>query len=162
MGIESYFFNLILPDTDYDSVRRLLVDNCSIRPYSELKRRIFNHKVQDDRFSIDGKIVVDMHGFDASKSISLILSFCNYERNIVYAYNMCKKLACGSNESILRVLNDAYGFDNMSMEVFRDVIDNNYKNKRHEFENRYGYIEEDMLPCEFWKRKRSIFNNICK
>ena len=161
MGMESYFIKLDVENINVDGgilrafKQKYNVDKCKI-PSGKLFVKYIN---DDNRFVIDNKAVVSVD-MECKNAINIIfeLSFCNYENNLLYIYNVIKWISLLCAQTRLQVFNVKYRFDALDFDEFRTIIRDSYSNKYHQFCARYGVIKEDILPYNFynWSRRMGI------
>ncbi|MBQ6552864.1 MAG: hypothetical protein IJL83_04535 [Clostridia bacterium] len=159
MGMESYFFTLevkcaLTPDT----IRRAFENKYSVSKYSRPSGCLFKRRVvDDDRFVIDKKAVVDIASVQETIKVVFELCFSNFERNLGYIFDVSKWVSSFGSETKLTVLNSQCDFDMLDIDGFKAVINREYSEKLRLFRDEYGETDEDILPHDFYdgkKRKR--------
>jgi hypothetical protein len=125
--------------------------------------KLFRRRIVDDsRFVIDNKAVVAVTVMENTADITFELCFSNFECNLLYIYNVAKWVSI-LGKTKLKVLSSEYDFSNLDYEEFRGIISESFSNKFHEFSERYGQINTDILPHDFYSlvRRAGINRKIC-
>lgn len=152
MGMEGYFLTLEVETLlDSNEIKKSFeekykINQCLIPTGNFLKRYI----VDDSRFVIDNKAVVNVVVLKNVTKIIFELCFCNYESNLVYIFNVSKWVSSLGSSAELIVLNNRYNFNLLEFWEFKYLVMQSYAEKYKCFNAKYGEIKKDILPQNFY------------
>lgn len=153
MGMESYYITLEIDNLSSNNLRELFVQRYQVSAYKIRSSKFFRRYVVDDsRFVIDNKAVVTINTFQDLTNIIFELCFSNFDCNINYLYNVVLLISTLTEKVILTVMNEKYNFKEMSLDAFKEIIMSKYSNKYNLFTRKYGKIEKDILPNNFYSQ----------
>lgn len=160
MGMQSYYITLDVRDLKFsNSIKERFQQRCSVSDYKMLSGKLFKKPIVDDsRFVIDGKVVVTIAKMQNKTKITFELCFSNYENNLVYIYNVVQWISSSGVETKLIVLNSEYNLSDLDCEKFKKIVSKSFSGKIQQFNTRYGKIEANILPYDFydWIRRSGI------
>lgn len=160
MGMQSYYITLDVRDLKFsDSIKECFKQMYSVSDYKMLSGELFKKPTVDDsRFVIDGKVVVTIEKIQNKTKITFELCFSNYENNLVYIYNVVQWVSSFGVETKLIVLNSEYNLSGLNCEKFKKIVSKAFSGKIQQFNTRYGKIEANILPYDFydWIRRSGI------
>lgn len=160
MGMESYYITLNVESlTSGGDITSLFKQEYHVSRYKMPSEKLFKRRIADDRrFVIDHKAVVTVVVNQNTADITFELCFSNYENNLLYIYNVAKWVSLLGKTTHLKVLNSTYNFGDLDYEKFRAIISESFSGKYHHFNQHYGEINTDILPCDFygWIRRMGL------
>lgn len=160
MGMESYYITLDIKGGKFnDSISECFKERCSVSEYKMPSGKLFQKYIVDDRrFVIDGKAVVTVMKMQDQTAITFELCFSNFEENLSYIYNVAQWISTFGIETKLIVLNAEFDFDTLNFERFQKIVSESYNGKIQQFSARYGKMNADILPNDFynWIRQMGI------
>lgn len=158
MGIESYFFTILLHGPLEETEARSFFEQfCDIKPYLLPTGKLFKrYTIDEKRFAIDNRAVVRISTLEEGVNVDFELSFSNYAPNVIYIFDISKRL-CSLGDSIdLILLNHNFDFSSMSLDEFKQLLQESHSDKLRYFTNRYGNIDVNILPHEFYNYIRKL------
>ena len=152
MGIESYFFTIILHgQLSETEVKSFFQGGCEVKPYSMSAGKLFKRRIiEKERFVIDNKAIVRIYTSAEGINVNFELCFSNYASNVVYIFDIAKKLCLLGDSARLILPNCNLDFSLVDLDNFKQILQKSYKDKRLSFRNKYGNINVDILPHEFY------------
>lgn len=156
MGMESYYIKLNIKGlkNSYD-IKQLFKQKYKVSKYKMSSGKLFKRKILDDnRFVIDNKAIVTITTMQNTADITFELCFSNYENNLLYIYNVAEWISSIGETVQLNVLNAEYDFKCLNYEEFKTIVSESFFNKHRQFKIRYGEINKDILPQDFYNRFR--------
>lgn len=168
MGLASFFFRLKVINLEYsNNIKELFRLKCNVSKYSRPSGCLFKKRIIDDnRFVIDNKAVVSVNLLERSTvEITFELCFSNYICNLAYIFDISKWISSLGKTTKLIIYNgydgayEEYDFGFLDFERFKHIITKAYYSKYDIFVRRYGELENDILPQDFysfpkWRRKK--------
>ena len=146
-----------------DDIAQLFKQKYNVSNYKMPSGKLFKrHVVDASRFVIDNKAVVTIAIMQNTADITFELCFSNYESNLSYIYNVAKWVSSLGKTTLIKVLNSEYDFSNLDYDKFKDIISESFSNKFYQFNKRYGQINADILPHDFynWMRRTGLNRKI--
>ena len=161
MGMESYYITLDVENLkSSNSIRECFKQRYSVSEYKMPSRKLFKKPTVDDsRFVIDDKAVVTIIKMHNKAEITFELCFSNYEDNLSYIYNVAQWISSFGTETKHIVLNSEFNFSGLDCEKFKRIVSESFSVKIQQFSARYGKINADILPNDFyssWIRRTGI------
>lgn len=160
MGMESFTFDIvcdkqITKESILDCVNRV----CNIRQYFNYSTGFFFKKkvIDSDRYILNNSIVFDIRTNSQNTIVSVEACFANYSHNIMQSFKLYEILKTQFNDTSLR-----YG--DISLEKvdndetydeaftrFQKWLSNTHIRKHDAFVGRYGELQANILPSEFYE-----------
>lgn len=158
MGMEGYFFAVAVNSSlTASEIKDFIEHQFEVHPYLMPSGKLFKrHIVDESRFTIDNKAVAGIATLENVAKITFELCFSNYDRNVTYIFNVSKKISSLGSVSSLIVLNSQYDFNVMEFEEFRRVLKQSHKDKLNNFNEKYGKLNIDILPQDFYNCVRRL------
>lgn len=154
MGMESWFFTLSLEQvSDVSRIHDFFMKRCAVSPYNRMtKGFIFKRRIADERrFVIDDKAVIEVESSNRAVHITFELCFCNYEKNVEYAYSLAKALSLLGDNARLIVLRNRFDLSEVSLDKFKAILSKYHGVKMRSFVRTYGILDVDVLPGDFYR-----------
>lgn len=158
MGMESYFFTILLhgPLAETD-IRTFFEQFCEVKPYLLPTGKLFKrHVIDEERFVIDNRAVVRIFTSEEGVNVNFELCFSNYATNIVYIFNISKKVCSLGDAADLILLNHSFDFNSVGLDRFKQLLQESHSDKLCLFTNKYGNVNINILPHEFYNYIRKL------
>lgn len=152
MGMESYHFKIIAKGDHDEEVLKDISLNFKVNKYSEPSGKLFKRRITyPNKKVILDSLVIEIF-VETNTTILVESCFANYAKSIQNAYNLYKLVKESFPDAVL-----AYGeqiedipIDKNSYEVFKGWLLQTHKPKYDVFIKKYGKIDVDILPCDFY------------
>ena len=158
MGMESFSFDIVC-DTQVtkESILQCINDKFKLQQYYTYSNSIFKRKIIDsNRYIINDSLVADIRTDAENTIVGIEACFANYSCNVLEAfklYNILKNVF----ENVMPKYGDNCFYElncdetcDPSFERFQEWIASTHIKKYEDFKERYGKIEINVLPCEFY------------
>ncbi len=154
MGMESYYITLDIKELKFShSLNQCFKQRYRVSKYKIPSGKLFQKSIVDDRrFVIDGKAVVAIMEMQDHTEITFELCFSNFEENLSYVYKVAQWVSSLGVETKLIVLNSDYDFSSLDCKKLKEIVSESYHEKLQQFRTRYGNMNADILPNEFYQR----------
>ena len=100
---------------------------------------------------VDEKAVVSWLPADGKATVACALSFCNYVRNLPFAFALAKEIGAPYADAHLEIVGKRILLAEMELEDFCAVVDEANALRYREFVRLFGEINRDMTPNAFWE-----------
>lgn len=158
MGVESYFFHIDGVEWTETALWQKIsalhrVEPYGLMPVSPFRKRVYS---QCERV-VDGKAVVSWFLAEGRPAVACALSFCNYTRNLPFAFALAKEIGESSADAHLKISGERILLSELDLEGFCAAIGKAYSAKYREFIRLFSEINRDMTPNAFWESRGRRF-----
>ncbi len=158
MGVESYFFHIEGVEGTETALWEGMDALHRLEPYGMMPAGSFLKRLASQCARVvDEKAVVSWLPADGKATVACALSFCNYVRNLPFAFALAKEIGAPYADAHLEIVGKRILLAEMELEDFCAVVDEANALRYREFVRLFGEINRDMTPNAFWENRGRRF-----
>lgn len=151
MGMESCFLTISFVDNNIDEsiIKSYFIRRYNVKPLSRPSGKLIRRRIiEKDRFVLENRFIVDFYKKNNKLHTSFEMCLSNFDRNIIILYNIVKEMS--KKYKMYVILYNEYDVDKLNVEEFKKIFLEMHGEKLSLFKKRYGNLEVDLLPEDFY------------